>query len=38
MLPLTGTTKAGQLERDREEKGWIHRLASVVPKGLNLMD
>ena len=31
-------SKAGQVERDREEKHWIHRMASVVPKGLNLMD
>ena len=31
-------SRAGQLERDREEKHWIHRLATVVPKGLNLMD
>ena len=31
-------SKAGQLERDREEKRWVHRLATVVPKGLNLMD
>ena len=25
-------------ERDRKEKRWIHGLATVVPKGLNLMD
>ena len=31
-------TKAGQTERDMEEKRWIHRLASVVPRGLNLLD
>ena len=31
-------SKDGQFERDREEKRWIHRLATVVPKGLNLMD
>ena len=31
-------SRSGQLERDREEKRWIHRLAKVVPKGLNLMD
>ena len=31
-------TKAGQTERDVEEKRWIHRLSSVVPRGLNLLD
>ena len=31
-------SRAGQMERDREEKRWIHHLARVVPKGLNLMD
>ena len=31
-------TKAGQSERDMEEKRWIHRLSSVVPRGLNLLD
>ena len=31
-------TKSGQAERDKEEKGWIHRLSSVVPRGLNLLD
>ena len=30
-------SKAGQFERDGEVKRWIHRLATVVPKGLNLM-
>ena len=32
------TSQAGQTERDREEKRWINRLKSVVPRGLNLMD
>ena len=31
-------SQAGQTERDREEKRWINRLMSVVPRGLNLMD
>ena len=31
-------TKAGQAERDMELKRWIHRLSSVVPRGLNLLD
>ena len=31
-------TKAGRAERDKEEKRWIHRLSSVVPRGLNLLD
>ena len=31
-------SKAGQIGRDREEKRWIHGLATVVPKGLNLID
>ena len=31
-------TKSGQTERDMEEKGWIHRLSSIVLRGLNLLD
>ena len=31
-------TKSAQIERDMEEKRWIHRLSSVVPRGLNLLD
>ena len=31
-------TRKGQSERDTEEKRWIHRLFSVVPRGLNLLD
>ena len=31
-------TESGQSERDMEEKRWIHRLSSVVPRGLNLLD
>ena len=31
-------SQAGQTERDREEKRWINRLMSGVPRGLNLMD
>ena len=29
-------TKAGQAEREKEEKRWIDRLSRVVPRGLNL--
>ena len=32
------TSRAGQELRDMEEKRWIHRLTSVVPRGLNLVD
>ena len=31
-------SKVGQTERDMEERRWIHRLSSVVPRGLNLLD
>ena len=34
----TGGGGGGQTERDREEKRWINRLMSVVPRGLHLMD
>ena len=38
ILSFIKNPKDGQNERDREEKCWIHRLATVGPKGLNLMD
>ena len=38
MLRNPADSRSGQIERDREERRWIHRLASVVPQGLNLMD
>ena len=31
-------SRSGQIEHDREERRWIHRLAMVVPQGLNLME
>ena len=31
-------SRAGQELRDTEEKRWIYRLASIVPRGLNLLD
>ena len=31
-------SRSGEIERDREDCRWIHRLATVVPQGLNLMD
>ena len=31
-------SKAGQTERDQEERRWMNRLMSIVPRGLNLMD
>ena len=33
----SGSSQAGQTERDREEKRWINRMMSVGPRGLNLM-
>ena len=32
------SSRASQELRDKEEKRWIHRLSSVVPRGLNLLD
>ena len=32
------TSRVSQDLRDIEEKCWIHRLASIVPRGLNLLD
>ena len=31
-------SKAGKIERDMEEKRWINRISSIVPRGLNLLD
>ena len=31
-------SRDGKLERDREEKRWINRMSSIVPRGLNLLD
>ena len=31
------SSRASQELRDKEEKRWIHRLSSVVPRGLNLL-
>ena len=31
-------TKAGPVEQDLEERRWIHRFSSMVPRGLNLLD
>ena len=29
--------KASQDSRDMEEKRWLHRISSIVPRGLNLL-
>ena len=31
-------SRNGKTERDKEEKRWINRLSSIVPRGLNLLD
>ena len=31
-------SKDGRAERDLEEKCWINRISSIVPRGLNLLD
>ena len=32
------SSRVRQALRNREEKRWIHRMSSVVPRGLNLLD
>ena len=31
-------TQSSQLSRDAEEKKWMHRLGTILPQGLNLLD
>ena len=37
-IPSHPDSRDAKMHRDREEKRWMHRLQSIMPKGLNLMD
>ena len=37
-IPASPDTRESKLMRDREEKRWMHRLQTITPLGLNLMD
>ena len=37
-IPAPPDTVESKLHRDKEEKRWMHRLTTIMPSGLNLMD
>ena len=37
-IPASPDTRESKLIWDREEKRWMHRLQTITPLGLNLMD
>ena len=37
-IPAPPDSRAAKLLRDKEEKRWMHRLQTITPRGLNLMD
>ena len=37
-IPSLPDTREAKLRRDSEEKRWMHRLGTITPNGLNLMD
>ena len=37
-IPNHPESREARLKRDREERRWMHRLSTITPKGLNLMD
>ena len=37
-IPAHPESRDAKQHRDREEKRWMHRLQSITPLGLNLMD
>ena len=37
-VPTPPESMASKIQRDRLEKRWMHRLITIMPEGLNLMD
>ena len=38
LIKTTSDSLEGRWDRDREERRWIARLKTLVPKGLNILD